>query len=251
MKFSYRNKLLIVKINILGRYYKFLIDTGSERSFLVTNNYLNRFRRPLKQRVNVKGVGQDKLIKYVYSIPQITIDNQIINETEFLIKGKDLMSCYLGIDGILGWDILKRFNFLIDFKNKIFTVCDIEFQKSYPYVSISPGQQLVVQVGYDNNKINALIDLGANNTVISEGILSNMEFIKWRRNIVFGINGIFIRKIPEISNLIIDFGNKNIIINNVNIKTFKYNWLLKFGTDIFQDHKVYFNNLEREVLIIE
>lgn len=251
MKFSYRNKLVTVKIDILGKTFRFLIDTGSERSFLVPNNHLVNFQKDLKQKVNVKGIGPDKIIEYFYCIPQIEIDGQIIRETDFLMKDRSLMFYFLGIDGIIGWDILKRINFLINFKDKLFIVSEIKLENLHPSVPIVPDKQLVVQLSYHNRNIKALIDSGANTSVISKEILSSLEFIKLRRNIVFGINGIFISKIPELSNIEINFGNKNIIVSNVNIKTLSYSWLLKLGTDIFRNYKVYINNLESEVVIVE
>ncbi|MDG3142244.1 retropepsin-like domain-containing protein [Streptococcus suis] len=251
MKFSYRKKLVIVNLDILGKTAKFLIDTGSERSFFASNKQLDIFRKPLDQNVRVKGIGKAKIITEAYFIPRLIFDNKVIRNAEFLIQDKNLMFRYLGIDGIIGWDILKGFNFTIDFKNKYLSVGDIQLQKSYPYVSIVPDKQLVVQVGYNNKEINALIDLGANRSVISKEIMLDSVGCKWRRYIVFGINGIVIRKVAELSNIVVNFGNQNITVNNANVKSFDYHWLLKLGTDSFRQYKIYFNNAEREVLVIE
>ena len=210
----------------------------------------------MNYKINVKGIGKSKLITHAYLIPKINIDNYNLYNIKFLSKKKNFLFYYLGIDGIIGWDILKNLNFFIDFKNKYFNI-DISDtrKKNYDFylshTSIIKDKKLVIETIYNKKIVPTLIDLGANNSVISDELLSGDEEIKIKKNFIFGINGVYLRKVSEIKQLSIGIGLQNIDIQNTIIKNFKYNWLLKLGTDSFMNHILYFDNIEGEVLFIE
>lgn len=251
MKFYYRNKLVRIKINIFGKEYRFLIDTGSERSFLSYSKHLNQFKRQLEQKVKVKGIGKDAVIENCYSIPNLIIDNEIIYEAEFLIKRKNLMFYYLGIDGIIGWDILKQINFIIDFRNKLFHAGCAAPSEFLTKTSIISDKQLAIRVSYNNQSFIALMDLGANKSMLSTGIVSLMGGAHWKNHIVLGINGVSIQKTAEVYNVTFILGGMNFKVDTLSVRNFHSNWVIKFGTDSLLDYKVYFKNSEREVIILE
>lgn len=105
MKFFNRKSLIVINISILGKKFKALIDTGSEKSFIAPNRYLNSFLKALPKKINVKGIGKAKKIEYGYFIPRMLIDHQTINEAIFLMKRKNFLFYYLGIDAILGHSV--------------------------------------------------------------------------------------------------------------------------------------------------
>lgn len=251
MKFSYKNKLVTIKIKISEQYYTFLVDTGSEKSFLAPNKDLKNFQIELSNKILVKGVGKNKIIQHAYFIPEIKIDNEIISNTEFLIKDRNVMFYYLSIDGVLGWDILQRFDFAIDFKNKYFYIGSIQPPKSVASIPIISKKQAVILLDYNGDSYHTLLDLGANDSFISDDFRLSEKSVKRSMNFVLGINGFALNKISKVNHLIFTFSGEQLIVKNISIRSFNFQWKVKLGTDSLQGYTIYFINSKERIAISE
>lgn len=251
MKFYYKKKLVTIKIKIFDKMYTFLVDTGSEKSFLSYHKNLNQYTKRLQQKIKVKGIGKDTVIEECYVIPNLIIDGKMISKVIFLKKRKNWLFYYLGIDGIIGWDVLKQINFVIDFKHKLFQVGDTNPSKFLTKTSIISDKQLAVNVSYNSQSFIALFDLGANNSIFSMGVLSLINDACWKNKIILGINGFSIQKTAEVHNVTFVLGDMNFKVDKLLVRNRLSNWAIKFGTDSLLDYKVYFKNSEREVIIVE
>lgn len=249
IKFKYKKGLITIDICIFNKYYTFLIDSGSEKSFLLPKKKFEKYKIKKEKYIKINGIGKDKIIKFAYIFPKIIIDGVSIYNAEFLIQNKNLMFFYLNIDGIIGFDILKQFDFYIDFTNKIFNIGKFHLQNNPHCSQILSDKQMVIKIGYNNKNYRTLIDLGANNSIISTDIIPNINLISNKNSIVLGINGFSVQKVSEIRNIIFSFGKNSFKVKKVYVGSFKYNWSIKLGTDSLNKYKVYFINSKREVII--
>jgi len=117
-----------VNVTIEGKKCRFLIDTGASKSVIDKHFYeskLNRKMKVIKQETT--GLHSTVMESYVGTLKKITIGKLIINS--YPVAGVDLMhvnSTYQKmklkkIQGILGSDLMKNYNMVIDYgQSKLF-----------------------------------------------------------------------------------------------------------------------------------
>ncbi|MBU0278616.1 aspartyl protease family protein [Gemella sp. zg-1178] len=250
MRFILKRNMIIIKIKIDEIYYKFLVDTGSERSFIVRNKNIEKYKQNILEKIKVKGIGGEEFLKNKYIFPKINIDNTIIHKVEILEKKRNSLFLYLGIDGILGWDILKKLDLLIDIKNKIFSLVTETTQNKKIGTPIISDKQLVIEMKYKNDLHSALIDLGATESFVTQEVFNNYDVI-WERNIVLGINGIKLIKVATIKNIILNIAGIEYKSRKLLIKSENFNWKFKLGMDFFENRKIFLKNSIKEMVIVE
>lgn len=108
----------IVELKVNNSNYNFIIDTGSEKSFInkkiVENNITDSV---YISTLNFDGITDDKksyivkiLINDSINVNMLTIDINSIQKNIFIKSG-------IIVDGIIGSDILSKYNAIIDYKN--------------------------------------------------------------------------------------------------------------------------------------
>lgn len=108
----------IVELKVNNSNYNFIIDTGSEKSFInkkiVESNITDSV---YISTLNFDGITDDKksyivkiLINDSIDVNMLTIDINSIQENIFIKSG-------IIVDGIIGSDILSKYNAIIDYKN--------------------------------------------------------------------------------------------------------------------------------------
>ncbi|MBC1520230.1 hypothetical protein HB912_01040 [Listeria aquatica] len=88
-KLYIKNRLILLIGVIDGREYKFLVDTGSERSYMMRDFRLDLYKRKLDYLLKVKGVGNPSLENYEYQIPIINLAGCDIENSSFIVKQKN------------------------------------------------------------------------------------------------------------------------------------------------------------------
>ena len=117
-----------VTVNIEGHKCRFLIDTGASKSVIDKHYYESKLNRKLKViKQETTGLHSTVMESFVGKLKKLTIGSLTI--TDYSIAGVDLMhvnSTYKKmklkkIDGILGSDLLKKYDMVIDYgQSKLF-----------------------------------------------------------------------------------------------------------------------------------
>ena len=123
--FEYDNRAIVVKVKIQGRFYRFFFDTGA----------VCVLSKELWNSLNIKGKakmtqGQDSqgntLKEDISVLPLLEIADLQFKDVGIMtldIKNVPGLNC-LGVDGVIGANILKKLIWNIDFENKQINVTD-------------------------------------------------------------------------------------------------------------------------------
>ncbi|HEY1472238.1 MAG TPA: aspartyl protease family protein [Candidatus Acidoferrum sp.] len=152
---------------------KFLLDTGATTSAidLKLADTLRLSKRPGKL-INV-----DKTVRIEWSeLPQLDYGPQHASNVKVIVQ--DLR--YLGasgvhVDGVIGWDLLRRQSFRLDFARKriVFGTTEDSGGKSVPMRA--DGLYVAVQVELDGRPLWMIADTGMRGTTFYEGWLQEMR----------------------------------------------------------------------------
>jgi hypothetical protein len=171
---AYDGYLLVVEASIGDlRGLKFLLDTGATTSAidLKLAETLRLPRRPGKV-INV-----DKTVRIEWSeLPQLDYGLEHASNVKVILQ--DLR--YLGasgvhVDGVIGWDLLRRQSFRLDFARKrvVFGATDQTEGRSVPMRA--DGLYVAVQVELDGRPLWMIADTGMRGTTFYEGWLEEMR----------------------------------------------------------------------------
>jgi len=70
-------------------------------------------------------------------------------------------------------------------------------------------------------------------------------------NFVLGINGFALNKISKVNHLIFTFSGGKLLVKNISIRSFNFQWKVKLGTDSLQGYTIYFINSKERIAISE
>ncbi len=177
-----RNKLIIVPITIQGKEYRFLFDTGAPFSI----------SEQLQESTNFKTVSKGNIVDSDYNkkkviwvqVDSIHIGNVLFqNQTAFVgdFDANPIMKC-LGIDGIIGSNLIRQYNWTIDQENNsLLSSSKIEtdtfnkhivlpFKTDYQY-------NIFVDINIGTTSVkNVLVDYGFNGSIaLSNDIFTLLE----------------------------------------------------------------------------
>lgn len=156
--------LIIIPISFNGVVKQFAFDTGAQNS--VAYSWAEKHLQKTSKAITVNSSSGLKSKMRFYKSGEITLGSRKINRHQILNAPKNtIFSCYR-VDGILGVDIIKEFNWTIDYKNKILVMyppnflpekvksmhqLNFDFQKNRPSVFLK----------FKNNRLKFLLDTGA------------------------------------------------------------------------------------------
>ncbi|ELK48112.1 retropepsin-like aspartic protease [Halobacillus sp. BAB-2008] len=247
--------LYTLNIVINDTNFKFLIDTASQISIIRHKVKANLEIESLKRNVKLKGFGGENLITKAVVIDKVKLGANLFNHVLFFMKEDSKLFKFLRIDGILGWDFLSRLDFSIDDLNKNFTIyseSDLERFELEPHSKLTVSRIPIIEAEVGNI---VGIDLGANKSWVSKDseIIENNPFIRKKRILSMGINGINIDKKGYLKEHTITLSNlkivsKKLAISNTN---FVHNVEidLMMGTDTMRNKKITFLNSQGKLLI--
>ena len=117
-----------ITVTIEGLKCRFLIDTGASKSVIDKHFYETKLNRKLKViKQETTGLHSTVMESYTGSLKKLTIGKLVISA--YPIAGVDLMHVNMTyqkmklkkIQGILGSDLLKKYNMIIDYgQSKLF-----------------------------------------------------------------------------------------------------------------------------------
>ena len=214
--------LIIIPISFNGVVKQFVFDTGAQKS--VAYSWAEKTLQKTSKTSTVISSSGLKSKMHFYNSGVIALGSRKIKGHQILNTPKNsIFSCYR-VDGILGVDIIKEFNWTIDYKNKIL----IMYPPNYIPEKVKSMHQLnfdfrknrpAVFLKFKNNRLKFLLDTGA-------GGFSNIS----RRNYTltnldeypqvsiysgsFDVNGILTSSKPKIIKLP-DASSKKVIVSPI------------------------------------
>lgn len=209
--FLINNKIYVKNVIINNKSYSgfFLIDTGSDTTLLNKNLIQQSNIRKSNRKINTYYGKISSNNTYVdISINGFHFDNIKVDFTYGYIFSDN---CYVNnIIGIIGRDIISRYSWKFDMKNKKITISNTPFN-TYSYNSIPIKKEgkyskLFIEIVYNNKPHKLLLDTGSSVDINLKP--SNNNFQKYS---AFG------NKIDQVS-----YKNDSILINDIKYKSIIY-----------------------------
>ncbi len=123
--FEYDNRAIVVKVKIQGRFYRFFFDTGAV--CVLSKELWNSLNIKEKAKMTQGQDSQGNTLKEDISVlPLLEIADLQFKDVGIMtldIKNVPGLNC-LGVDGVIGANILKKLIWNIDFENKQINVTD-------------------------------------------------------------------------------------------------------------------------------
>lgn len=166
-----RNRLIIVPVTIHSKEYRFLYDTGAP--FSISNQ--------LQKEINFKIVSNGNIIDSDHNrkkvdwvrVDSIYVDDALfLNQTAFVgdFKSNPILSC-LGIDGIVGSNLIRQANWTIDQKQQALSLFSSIEKNDFDNCIAIPFNtdnqyNIFIDVGFGSSKVkNVLVDFGSNGSI--------------------------------------------------------------------------------------
>lgn len=243
-----------IEITINGKKCIALIDTGAEISII--NNKFSKKLGLKKESINNQDHLKVALDYNPVKIDSILIGNQIIkNKIVYSTKNKIpriLYSLTKKVDIIIGWDIIRKMNLLLDYKNKEVIFNPKNVLTNYEMINYFPVAYPVLKINSNlSNPLIVLIDTGNNNTS-GNSLMFDKIMVKKKFSNISKVRTIYGNKkyktITEDIDLIINnrvYGRKNIEFQNLQT-TFPIHDI-NLGSDFFSEYNLYINATEHMI----
>lgn len=195
-------------VRIMGKVYRFLIDTGAQKS-IIKADVVNCCVLPLQ--VNPQEISnsmkQKMVVSYSCSVP-ISIENDFTETVNMLVLNKSFVFNGLKCQGILGTDVLCKLDFKLTFKNNRFDILRVNEEASDPFFSLF----------VNGKKCTAIIDTAASNSWICENsILCKDCDYHVRPVLFFSIDSVRLQLVKIYKRVSMDTGNYKAMIQNVHV----------------------------------
>lgn len=159
---------IILTVDINGIPKRFLFDTGASISVLDSNTIGDLSLKEIGT-LAISDVNRKKAVQKVCEIQNMTIGGMLIKDAPICITNfPEFLSCE-GIQGILGINIINKFNWIISNESMTLTITDKRIEKNinekefYYYQS---HNNHLVNISIDNNQFwDCCIDFGFNGTL--------------------------------------------------------------------------------------
>ncbi len=227
--------LIVIPIQYNGQEKNFIFDTGAMLSigFSWVKEELKATR---KTRVITSSSKSKSRLRY-YKADTVKLGSAKITKHRILgTKDSDIFSCY-AIDGVLGMDIIAKFNWQINFKEKYIVMLDADYfppdidEKMYAMDFVYEDSRPWAYFNVLGERIRFLLDTGASNSDIYikyKDLFKNIDTnsVKEIHSGFFDFNGAFSKtksrtmKLLDVSSAsvtlapIVDFSKKSSKIGN-------------------------------------
>lgn len=108
---------ITVAVLVNGKPRTFLVDTGAMLTAL-SNRLANELRLPLLHQLPITNSLDQTITSPIYSLDSLKFGTLLIKKLP--VAAMSLPG--FGVDGVLGWDILRNVRFVIDYQNQKFTI---------------------------------------------------------------------------------------------------------------------------------
>lgn len=176
----FRNDLGIITVPITfnGVEKQFIFDTGAQ--FTVGFSWVKEDLKPTRKAINVNSSNGSRTKMSFYKSGTIQLGSKTIKKHKIIqAEDSDIFTCYK-IDGILGVDITKHFNWIIDYDQNVLIMSpsdfypeeiegmyelDFDFSNNKPFVFMETSGQ----------RLQYLLDTGASGSDINKKAFINLN----------------------------------------------------------------------------
>ena len=179
--FEEKSGWIIFQIDINGKPKRFLFDTGAGIS-AIDKKVVSELSLQKIGNMNVKDANNSVAKQDFYEAQTLKLGEVIINNSPIcIVDFPEIISCD-GIEGILGNNVINKFNWILDYETKKVTITDKriekeENEKEFYYYLEQNRHHVNILLGGDKF-YNCSIDFGFNSTMIVPNSLFNQSIIK-------------------------------------------------------------------------
>lgn len=133
---DFHNNRIIIPVEIAGKSYQFLFDTGAPTIILGDlQQELNNTGKKTTKQINMRGIDGVIGIHSMRQIEQISIGDRLRFDNVWVVEDNNGAENILNspckiVDGVIGSDLFRHYNFELDIRNKRMIVSDKEILPS-------------------------------------------------------------------------------------------------------------------------
>lgn len=165
------SRLIVVPITIHGKVYRFLFDTGAP--FSISNHIQKENNFKIVSKGNIIDSDHNRKKVDWAQVDSIRVgDALFLNQTAFVgdFESNPILSC-LGIDGIIGSNLIRHANWTIDQKQRTLSLFSSaeknDFDKCITIPFKTDNQyNIFIDIDFGRSKVkNVLVDFGSNGSI--------------------------------------------------------------------------------------
>lgn len=148
----------VIEVQINGQVCHLILDTGAQRTIL-SRRFVKRLGAVKLTELTVNNYNGKNVSGSLFTVDSLVLSNLTIKNLPVM----EAQMPFLGIDGLLGWDILRQFTITIDYTNQRFTLCRSIRKPNAKTNLLGGSRPMLLTYGPTNNQLNVMLDTGANN----------------------------------------------------------------------------------------
>lgn len=183
--------LYLIPVTIRDKKFSFLLDTGAQISG-IARHHVPKISDEIKDGIELSSFGgkskkMQSMICEHFQVGELLIQNLPLTVLDF---DKYSLSSLIGIDGILGWDILSMLDFEIDGKKKEFRV--IETQEDVESNMLKASFPLMILRDFRNRHCVVGMDSGARISWLNLNYVKemNLAIVDEGESLSYGVHGV-------------------------------------------------------------
>ncbi len=253
--------LFLINIIINNKKIALVFDTGASITAISESVSDSIGAVPLNDPVTVGGnTGRTELV-YKSIIPDFKIENNTIKNLNVIVVpdkkldfGYDEEGNSLRVNGFLGWDVIKKFKWIIDTQSRTYTIekPEITENKKLLYWDNMP----IINVQYKNNNMYFGFDSGNTESMFSKEFIPFLKTKQQKIDKIAGAGGVMEEDVFLVNSINLKISNKNIELKNISVlkrdafptTDFKVMGLL--AADIMKKHKCIIDFINHDFQLI-
>jgi gag-polyprotein putative aspartyl protease len=252
IKFKNLLNLITIPVKINGVERHFIFDTGAEKS-VISEAICDNLEIVGKQKVSDSNNKTSTLS--IALVKKLTIGNAEVLDKKCVTFKNPLFTC-MGFDGLIGIDIIQKYDWIIDFKNNLliryelnnnlFDAKNLIFADYY-----NKRQRPRIKLTFKNNEtVDFLFDSGSSKTDLISGKIKKIESLATKStdklSESMGLNSL--SRMDSTSEIEIPIALKN---NEFKNKTFQIalRGEEKIGNDFWTDNTIYYSFEKKKLAI--
>lgn len=214
--------LPLINIEINGYRITMIFDTGA--SMTVINESAFKKADVIRNGKEVKSAGNlgEKFISNTKVIKEIVMGNHRIMHPEVVVLedsklnfGHDEFGNALQVDGFLGWDIIKKFSWIIDRINNEIGISTSSHTTND--TNIFWDNMPIVPVMIDNDSCFFGLDTGNTESMLGKNFDTSLSKTYYEKDLIVGIDGKEEVEVKKLEALNVSISNINIELNNLTV----------------------------------
>jgi hypothetical protein len=253
---SIKSNVIIIAVTIGENLYNFLFDTGTNKSIIKNSVFKDNNLTKFEHFEPIKINSVENSNSFLTEIPILKLGRNQIKNSDFIVVNDEDLELNTGffrkslvLDGIIGWDIIRNFEFEFQINENLIIINPIDkVQNKFPFNNLfylgHPFLQLQVSNGY---VLNFFFDSGSFESNITDLLTQKLmlEFVDEKTTEISSIGGnkeYVTKKYKNLELCFFDYKLKFDFISTHfenNIRFAYYDGII--GADVLMNNKIYFS----------